>query len=141
MQAIINGRIVLPNKVVDGCVLLFGENIEDIIPVNEIPVDETIEIIDAMGNFVTPGFINVHIHGCAGFDTMDATEKTLDAMRRILPQTGVTSFLPTTMTCSFIDMNKVLENIRVVMGKEDEGAKVLGCHLEGPFISEKYKGA
>ena len=108
---------------------------------HEMPVDETIELIDAKGNFVAPGFINVHIHGCDGVDTMDGTEKALGKMAQALPQTGVTSFLPTTMTYPFMDINKSLETIRTLMMAEGEGARVLGCHLDGPFISKSFKGA
>ena len=70
---------------------------------------------DARGAYVSPGFINLHIHGCAGADTMDATEDTLAVMSRFLVQTGVTAFLPTTMTCAKADVYKALQRIRETM--------------------------
>lgn len=140
MKAVVNGRLVLPNKILDNHILFFDEHIVDIKPVNEMPIDETIEIIDGKNNFVAPGFINEHIHGILGSDAMDGTEKALTTMATALPKTGVTSFLATTMTATFIDTNKALEAIKSMKDKR-VGAKVLGVHLEGPFISRKYKGA
>ena len=98
------------------------------------------DVIDAGGMFVAPGFINVHIHGCAGADVMDASPAALSTIRNYLPSTGVTSFLPTTMTMPLINIYAALKNIRRAM-KFNEGAKILGANLEGPFISEKFCGA
>ena len=178
MHAIINGRIVLTDKVMDGCALLFDEKITGIVSRETLDAawqngkcwqGKPLELTDARGAYVSPGFINLHIHGCNGADTMDAKEDTLDVMSRFLVQTGVTAFLPTTMTCAMPDVHKALERIRekmtTITRRRDEkheallsannpvceavatnyrllpGAKVLGAYLEGPFISSAYKGA
>ena len=103
MHAIINGRIVLTDKVMDGCALLFDEKITGIVSRETLDAawqngkcwqGKPLELTDARGAYVSPGFINLHIHGCAGADTMDAKEDTLDVMSRFLVQTGVTAFLP-----------------------------------------------
>ncbi len=89
--------------------------------------------IDAGGKRVIPGLIDVHTHGCIGFDTMDAD---FEKMCRYYAEKGTTSFLPTTMTMGYDSLLKVCE------AKTDfPGAQILGFHFEGPFINKKYKGA
>ena len=89
--------------------------------------------IDAGGNLLLPGLIDVHTHGCIGMDTMDADFAPLC---RFYAEHGTTSFLPTTMTMGY----DALE--RVTKAKTDfPGAEILGFHFEGPYISEKHKGA
>ncbi|MCT4604553.1 MAG: N-acetylglucosamine-6-phosphate deacetylase [Marinisporobacter sp.] len=142
MKAIVNGKIILQERVLDDCILLYNNRIIDIVKKNEFrAVDHVEKMIDAKGNYISPGFIDLHIHGSAGFDTMDATFHAINSISKSIVKTGVTSFLPTTMTMSKEAIKKALDNIRDCMDKKLEGAKVLGAHLEGPFISEKYKGA
>ena len=90
--------------------------------------------------YVSPGFIDVHTHGRGGSDTMYATFDDLNTISKTTLKTGVTSFLPTTMTMPVADIAKAIENIAVNKDKV-EGAQVLGIHLEGPFFNKKYKGA
>ena len=91
---------------------------------------------------VVPGFIDRHIHGANGSDTMYATFEDLTNISKTIASEGVTGFLPTTMTDDKGRIIKALNCIRDYM-KEGvlEGAQVLGAHLEGPFISIKHKGA
>lgn len=98
--------------------------------------------IDAAGKDWTlvPGFIDVHIHGAAGFDTMDATPEALSGMASALPKEGTTSFLATTMTQSDEAISAALENASR-FGAGEGQAEMVGIHLEGPFISEKQPGA
>lgn len=140
MKAIINGKIILPQEIVTGQTLVFDKNIEKLGVLTREELPEGTEIINAGGNYVAPGFINIHIHGCGGADTMDGTQESLATMSQLLPQTGVTRFLPTTMTYDIETLEKALSAIKEVRNSEP-GAKILGTNLEGPFISEKYKGA
>ncbi|WP_107924808.1 N-acetylglucosamine-6-phosphate deacetylase [Lysinibacillus parviboronicapiens] len=87
-----------------------------------------------------PGYIDMHIHGSAGNDTMDATQKALHQMARSLVQEGVTGFLATTMTQSITTIEHVLENLAQFEHGDDE-ARLLGIHVEGPFLSKKRAGA
>ena len=139
MKAIKNGKFILPNE--RGNFFISTENIltfdEKIISLENS--NDAEEIIDAQGNFVSPGFINIHIHGCAGADTMDATPSALKTMCEFLPTAGVTAFLPTTMTMPLDEIKRALKNIRDC--QNFGGAKILGANVEGPFISEKYHGA
>ena len=95
--------------------------------------------IDARGALLAPGFVDLHIHGCRGDDTMDGG----DAVRRMaewLPGTGVTGFLPTTMCDSLENTREALSGVKRAM-EAPGGAAVLGCHLEGPFLNAARKGA
>ncbi|QFG00361.1 N-acetylglucosamine-6-phosphate deacetylase [Psychrobacillus glaciei] len=87
-----------------------------------------------------PGFIDMHIHGSAGFDTMDATEETLRGMARSLLKEGTTSFLATTMTQQVNAIEDALVNVGRFESNVDE-AELLGVHIEGPYISQKRVGA
>ena len=87
------------------------------------------------GIYVAPGFIDEHIHGANGADVMDGKESSLDTMSKALVQEGVTSFLATTMTESMENIEKALTNVREYQKKEAPGARIIGVHLEGPFIS------
>jgi len=91
--------------------------------------------------FVAPGFIDEHIHGANGTDTMDGTIASLENIARSLPQEGVTSFNATTMTMDAKSIIKALENVKAYRNNPHEGARLIGAHLEGPFISPKHHGA
>ena len=150
MKAIRNGRCIVPGaagafEVVDGQVLLYdADGIAGLMPEADFVAGDAIaaeEVIDAGGRYVVPGFLNVHIHGCKGSDTMDATQEALGAMQAFLPRTGVTAFLPTTMTCTWQEIAAALTAVRTAMQTPRVGAQVLGAHMEGPFISPAKKGS
>lgn len=91
---------------------------------------------------VLPGFIDRHVHGAGGSDTMDGDVDAIKTISAKLAKEGTTSFLPTTMTCSIPDIFNALKAVKSYIEIDDvNGAEVLGVHLEGPFINEKYKGA
>jgi len=92
--------------------------------------------------FVVPGFIDEHLHGSDGFDVMDGKRSSLETIAKALPRDGVTSFCPTTMTMSEDRILGALRNIEdAVNNPFIGGARIIGAHLEGPFISSVYKGA
>mgnify|MGYP002408390688 CR=1 FL=1 len=89
-----------------------------------------------------PGLIDLHVHGGGGADTMDATPQALQTMARLFASAGVTGFLPTTMSASQKDIARAVENVGKFMGQAfPEAARILGVHVEGPFIASEYKGA
>ncbi|MBE7055518.1 MAG: N-acetylglucosamine-6-phosphate deacetylase [Ruminococcaceae bacterium] len=141
MKAITNGRIILKDSIVEDCALLFSDVIEGIVPVDMIP--ENAEIIDAKGGYVSPGLIDVHIHGYLGKDVCDGEEESIRTISKGLLANGVTGYLPTTMTVDMKVIRKALEVCRCLKeeSKSWEGSTILGCHAEGPFISESKKGA
>lgn len=122
-----------------GDILLEGGKISRVAEKIEAQADVHIE---ARGKNWTafPGFIDVHIHGAAGHDAMDATPEAVKGLAGVLPKEGTTSFLATTMTQSDEAISAALKNIRDFQ-MEDGQAEMLGVHLEGPFISDKRAGA
>ncbi|KQL18103.1 N-acetylglucosamine-6-phosphate deacetylase [Cytobacillus solani] len=107
----------------------------------DLQVDANEHLDGTSGEWVVfPGFIDMHIHGSEGFDTMDATEEALRGMARSLVKEGTTGFLATTMTQSIQAIEDALENISYYKSNTDE-AELLGIHVEGPFISRRWAGA
>jgi len=136
MKAIVNAKIIMDKEVLTGYNLLFSRN-KIIRITKELPI--WAEPIDAKGLYLSAGFIDIHIHGSNGFDVMDATSEALEGIAKSIVQTGTTSFLATTMTMSQEDIERALENIQNF--KATDTAKLLGVHLEGPFINPCKKGA
>lgn len=141
MKAIINGKIILKDRIVENCALLYSNVIEGIVPVENIPMDA--EIIDAAGGYVSPGLIDMHIHGYLGKDVCDGEEESIRIISEGLLKNGVTGYLPTTMTVDMQVIRKAFEVCRSLKeeSKNWNGSVILGCHAEGPFISESKKGA
>jgi N-acetylglucosamine-6-phosphate deacetylase len=139
MKAVINGRLIIGDKIIDNKLLLFDDRIAAI--TDKAESLSGLEIIDAEGFFVSSGFIDIHIHGAYGCDVMDCSIESLSTISKGLCRHGVTSFLPTTMTMDRKTIQAALENIRRAAREGMTGARVLGAHLEGPFINPTRKGA
>ena len=143
MKAIINGIILHQETELQGQALLFDEKVLGIVPKDQVP--EAAEIIDAKGLYVSPGLIDLHIHGYLNEDTSDGSEEGIRAIAKGLLKNGVTSFLPTTMTVRWEEIETafdVVRGLKVQSARADfDGAQVLGAHAEGPFINPKRKGA
>ncbi|NNV03050.1 N-acetylglucosamine-6-phosphate deacetylase [Brevibacillus sp. MCWH] len=103
------------------------------------PLPERVETVK--DGWICPGFVDIHMHGIAGCDTMDGTPESLMTISRALARFGVTSFLATTMTAPYAELEKAIRNIAAVSRAGTEGAAVAGIHLEGPWINPRYKGA
>ena len=139
---IIGGKIVLPDSVVCGKILAFDDESGKICGiVDELP--DGARTIDAKGNYVAPGLVDIHIHGYLGEDTCDANPDGIKKMAYGVAQNGVTAFLPTTMTVAKSEIVDALNAVRSL--KEESktwgGAEILGVHAEGPFINPSKKGA
>lgn len=121
-------------EIEDGKILRVGK---------DLPRKEEDLAVDCAGSYtVVPGFVDVHIHGCAGADTCDATREALEAMAAFLLAHGVTSFCPTTMTTSRETIQAALLAAKDMMDHPMEGgARVVGVNMEGPFIAKERKGA
>ena len=143
MLAIKNGKIILEDEIVLGKAVLFTDKIEGIVDESEIPAGA--EIIDAEGGYVSPGLIELHIHGYLGKDVCDASEESIRIISKGLLENGVTGYLPTTMTVDMEVTKGAIESVRALMAEsttpEFDGTTILGVHAEGPFISESKKGA
>lgn len=137
MKAIVNGKIILPTEVVEGKVLVFDTQVQGI--VDSLP--QGAEIIDAKGAYVAPGFVDVHIHGAGGHDTMEGTREALETISQKIVADGVTSFLPTTMTMDKTSVRQAFSEAKTAIESDLPGAKAIGVNMEGPFISMAKKGA
>ena len=142
MKAIINGIILTPEQEIRGRALLFDTVFRGIVSIDQI---QTENVIDAKGRYIAPGFIDVHIHGYLGEDISDGSEEGARTIAEGVLANGVTSFLPTTMTISWDEIESAFEVVRRLMPESREpgfnGAQIIGCHAEGPFINPQRKGA
>ena len=130
-----NIKIVSSANVIEKATIkISGKKIEYVGNYNNEKSD--IEVSD--GDIMIPGFIDQHTHGGYGFDVMDANAEGLKKFISNAAQEGITSILPTTMTMPKDEIIKALENIS---NTETLGSKIVGIHLEGPFINNDYKGA
>ena len=97
-------------------------------------------VVDCQGYTIVPGFVDVHIHGCAGADTCDGKRESIDAMAEFLLTKGVTSFCPTTMTVDRAEIEAALLAAKACVDQPGPGARVVGVNMEGPFIAAARKG-
>ena len=102
-------------------------------------------VIDAQGNYLIPGLVDIHFHGCAGHDFSDGTPEALQAIGAYELKNGITSICPASMTLAEETLANVCENAYAYYTKPEtdkpEGSRLCGIHLEGPFISMEKKGA
>ena len=140
-KTIINGNIILPDRLIeDGYVVIESELISD---VGKMPVqiNDSDEVIDAGGNYVSPGFIDIHTHGGGGHDFMDATVEAYLAIAETHARHGTTALLPTTLTSTNEALYNTFEVYKQAKPLNTKGATYLGIHLEGPYFSYNQRGA
>ncbi len=128
-------------SLVDGAVLIENNQIIDVLSTSEtLPNNVTIKNFPKNYHLL-PGMIDMHIHGSNGADVMDATTTALQTIADSLLTQGTAAFLATTMTATITDTEKALINIKNFVKQQTKGARVLGIHLEGPFIAKQYHAA
>ncbi len=140
MLVIKNAKIVTPPTILD-CAEVFVENgrIVAVSTPNQHAIAEDAEIIDATGQILVPGFIDMQFNGAFGHDFAREPETIWKVAKR-LPQWGVTSFLPTVVTSPLTTVKKAQEALGI-RPYQYEGTEPLGLHIEGPFINPQKKGA
>jgi N-acetylglucosamine-6-phosphate deacetylase len=142
VTVLINGKIITPIRIInEGIVVIEAGVIKDIGPADLVHPPDNARVIDVKGDYITPGFIDLHLHGAWGGDVMAASVADLGKMARGLVKNGVTSFLPSSCTGSMETLVAVIESVGTAMKEELSGAKILGVHLEGPYFSLEQKGA
>ncbi|XID95956.1 N-acetylglucosamine-6-phosphate deacetylase [Paenibacillaceae bacterium WGS1546] len=135
-------RVVTPDGVIDdGFIRVKDGRIAEIGSSANIPDGKPVERVEAGGDWLVPGFVDVHVHGGAGHDFMDAEADGLRAIAKFHALNGTTSMLATTLTASRDDLTAVLERVGDYTAKPMDYARIVGVHLEGPFVNVKWKGA
>ena len=141
MKAIVNGKILLEDGVMEGKALVFGERVEGF----SDAAPDGCEVVDARGGWVSPGLIDVHCHGFMGMEASRGDFGELQRMSEWKVRSGVIAWLPTTMTLDWPVLERAFGAIRRAMAESAKpgwrGARVLGAHAEGPFINARRKGA
>ncbi|MEG2843251.1 MAG: N-acetylglucosamine-6-phosphate deacetylase, partial [Ruthenibacterium sp.] len=99
------------------------------------------DVIDAGGKYITPGFVDIHIHGAKGSDFCDGKPEDIEVMSAYLGSMGVTSFFGTTMAFNEEILTDIFDNAKPYFDKESGGAVLRGINMEGPFFNRAKKGA
>lgn len=128
-----NARLILPDGIRDGLELAVANG-----RITEIRERSAADGIDLAGNYLAPGFIDLHIHGALGRDTMEASPESFRAICDYHASGGTTSLLLTTVTAPIAEIVKVLRMVRAAAGSIKQ---IAGVHVEGPFISKTRAGA
>jgi len=138
-----NGTVLTGFAAMEHCaVLVEGGVISDVFSQRRFEqkrFSSDVTLIDVGGSYIAPGLIDTHIHGFGGFGTDDASTESVVEMSRLLAGYGVTAFNPTLYPAEPKALLKAIRNVAAAIGKES-GARIMGLHLEGPFISPERLG-
>lgn len=137
---IYNGQIITPSGIINGGSVLIADGTIIDISKNNIDAPGAIEI-DAGGKYVSPGFIDIHVHGGGGHDFMDNTVEAFLNIANLHARYGTTAMLPTTLTSSRADLVETLETYGLTEKENHRGAQFIGMHLEGPYFALAQAGA
>ena len=129
----INGKVIFPGEIREGLAIVCKDGIiTDILPAAEL--GENVETIDVGGNYLSPGFVDIHVHGGGGYGFMDGTQEAIEGACRFHLAHGTTSIVPTTLTSSDEDLYLVFDAFKQVKNSKP-AFSLLGLHLEGPFLN------
>jgi N-acetylglucosamine-6-phosphate deacetylase len=140
MIVLSGGDVVLPDRIQKGGSVILSDGKIAAIEVGSVDPSGA-QIIDASDSFIVPGFIDVHVHGVDGHDTLDGGN-VVSQIARALPRFGVTAFCPTTVACGPDTLQEFIDEVLRIGSKPGAGAaRVLPAHLESNFINPEYRGA
>jgi N-acetylglucosamine-6-phosphate deacetylase len=133
------GNVVLPDRVLGPATVVMQDGIIVEVALGDRPSSGGSDRVDCTGHFVVPGFIDVHVHGVEGVDTLDGATAISEIAER-LPRHGVTAFCPTSLACGPSELKTMLAAVRASRAASS-GARVLPAHLESNFLNPEYRGA
>lgn len=142
MFRIVNARAITPYRIIENaCITINDGKITSVSTGRQDDLGSDGEMIDAKGLWLAPGFIDIHTHGGGGFDFMDGSVDSFIGAATMHARHGTTSLLPTTVPCTMLELRKAIMAFKEAVGQETNGARILGMHLEGPYINPVQKGA
>lgn len=137
---IVNGKVILPGGILPwGTVLIDDGRIVGVETADVDFADAT--LIDAGGHYISPGFIDIHVHGGGGYDFMDGTTEAFLQVANLHAKHGTTAMLPTTLTSEKEDLLATLDAYDAANQINVSGASFIGMHLEGPYFAMSQRGA
>jgi len=140
--AVVGGRVLTPFRDIPaGTVLVQGGRIHGVGAAHEVDIPVDAQRVDADGCTVVPGFVDIHVHGGAGVDFMDASADSLDTACAFHAKGGTTSLLATLRTGPVADIVRALVVLREAVGRTRAGADIAGVHIEGPYFAPAEAGA
>ena len=126
---------------INGGIVIAGGKIVEIYEGQKNFVEKEQEVIDGNGAYAIPGLIDIHLHGCKGYDFCDGTKEAIEEIAKYEASAGVTAIAPATMTLSVEELEQILSVAAGYKKEEHKGADFIGINMEGPFISPNKKGA
>ena len=133
---LINGNVFLNGKFEKTNIKIHNKKISNI---SSTFFDD--DFIDCSGKYILPGLVDIHTHGCTGFDFSSASPDEIEIMQKYYLKYGITTVLATTVSLSDDDVLSATENIKAAVKKQTVGARIAGINLEGPYLSPKKCGA
>ena len=137
----VRGRVVLPDMILDDGAVSYENGVITAVGRFSPEIARESEVIDCGKNYVSPGFVDLHLHGGGGHDFMDGTVEAFLGAARLHAEHGTTSMLPTTLSCSDEELFRFLDTYKVAKKQNTNGADMIGVHLEGPYFAISQKGA
>lgn len=137
---IYNGKIITPYRIIPHGTVVISEGKISELQAGNVEVPNALEI-DAVGKYIAPGFIDMHVHGGGGYDFMDGSEEAFLKIAQTHAQYGTTSMVPTTLTSEKEDLLQTLDCYEQARQHNTKGAHLLGMHLEGPYFALNQRGA
>lgn len=133
------GSLITENGIIQDGEVCFKDG--KVISAGERTRDEGCNVTDYSGKYISPGFVDIHLHGGGGSDFMDGTVEAYLTAARLHGSHGTTAMLPTTLTCPDEELFRTFDTFRTAQNTENNGSDLCGIHLEGPYFSPAQKGA
>src|SRR5690606_15509491 len=137
---IINGNIITPYRMIRNGQLLISDGKIETVSEGEIAISGA-EVMDVEGDYISPGFIDIHVHGGGGSDFMDNDINAFLKVAETHVRFGTTAMLPTTLTSTKAEIIRLLDTYERAAVKNTKGARFLGVHIEGPYFAMDQRGA